>query len=61
MDKKIKKAIGLTILAVPGIVGVVTLLGLAVLAGATQGLLWCLGLREATLGSGNLFTESTEE
>lgn len=51
MDRRIKQALGLTILAIPSIIGVVTLLVLIILAGATQGLLWCLGLKEATLGS----------
>lgn len=51
MDRRIKQALGLTILAIPGIVAVITLLSLVVLGGATQGLLWCLGLKEATLGS----------
>lgn len=51
MNRKIKQALGLTILAIPAIIGVLTLIGLLMLAGVTQGLLWCLGLKKATLGS----------
>lgn len=51
MSRKIKKALGLTILAIPGTIVILMLIVSLILVDVTRGLLWCLGLEEATLGS----------